>query len=109
LASPRRFILTCSSVRLFLLFVQLKKAKVDMVKKQKDAAAQFKTFMDLKNKELAESRKTRRKEKLEATKLESENHKLTTMMSRKIKAHQKVSCSTRGCLTLGRAHPYTTS
>lgn len=80
---------------------QLKKAKVDMVKKQKDAAAHFKTFMELKNKELAESRKTRRKEKLEATKLESENHKLTTMMSRKIKAHQKVPLNKHKKTVLG--------
>lgn len=60
------------------------------MKKQKEAAANFKTFMDLKNREIAESRKLRDREKREARALQSENHKLQAMMSRKVKAHQKV-------------------
>ena len=78
----------------------LKKNKVEAQKKQKDAAASFKSFMDLKNKELASFRKARRRDKLDASKLESENHKLQTMMSRKVKAHQK----TEEALQKNKAH-----
>jgi hypothetical protein len=59
------------------------------VKKQKESAAQFKSFMDQKNKELIEARKLRIKEKREHSKLEVENRKLNDMMGRKVKAHQK--------------------
>ena len=78
----------------------LKKAKVEVVKKQKDAAAHFKAFMDHKNKELAESRRGRQRDKLETSKLESENRKLVAMMSRKTKAHQK----TEEALQKNKAH-----
>ena len=78
----------------------LKRSKVDMVKKQKDAAAHFKAFMDLKNKELADVRKTRQREKVASSKLENENRKLVMMMSRKVKAHQK----TEEALQKNKAH-----
>jgi len=78
----------------------LKRSKVDMVKKQKDAASHFKAFMDLKNKELADVRKTRQREKVASSKLENENRKLVTMMSRKVKAHQK----TEEALQKNKAH-----
>lgn len=71
-----------------------------MVKKQKDAQSQFKGYMDVKNRELAEARKGRQKQRLESSKLESENRKLLTMMSRKTKAHQK----TEEALQKNKAH-----
>uniref|UniRef100_A0A7S2WWX2 Uncharacterized protein n=1 Tax=Rhizochromulina marina TaxID=1034831 RepID=A0A7S2WWX2_9STRA len=67
----------------------LKKSKADMVRKQKDSAARFKTVMDTKNKELSDIRKRSRRDKLEASKLQHENRKLQTAVLRKAKAHQK--------------------
>lgn len=67
----------------------MKRSRVDALKKQKESASQFKTFMAQKNKELIEARKVRMKEKRDLSKLEVENRKLNDMMGRKVKAHQK--------------------
>ena len=79
---------------------ELKRAKVDMLRKQKDVSARFKGFMDQKNRELNETRKCRRREKLQASKLQNENRKLQTAYSRKVKAHQK----TEEALRRNKAH-----
>jgi len=79
---------------MFLIF-KLKKAKIDLMKKQKDAAAQFKSFMDLKDKELITFKKTRDREKRETSKLICENQKLHTLMSRKVRSHRKVNILTQ--------------
>ncbi len=86
-----------SKVCLFLLLnfnFQLKKAKIDMIKKQKDEAAHFAALMDLKKKELNDLRKQKAKDTRETHQLISENRKLVSMMSRKMKAHQKVKTYT---------------
>lgn len=70
--------------------LQLKKMKADTMKKQKEAAARYRTLMEIKNKELADMRKKSRREKKHTSKLESENRKLQTAYMRKAKAHQKV-------------------
>jgi hypothetical protein len=79
---------------------ELKRTKVEMVRKQKDASARFKGYMDQKNRELNEARKSRRREKLEASKLQNENRKLQTAYTRKVKAHQK----TEEALRRNKAH-----